>query len=133
MITQNSTLKKYYRSIRRELQCPGGTKKLILSQLQQNIAAFLEESPNADLAAIHAHFGTPQQIANAYLEELSAPELSKKLQLRRKTVAIILAASISVVAIWGTAVSIALIGEISSANGYIEMYPVTVTERNEAK
>ena len=133
MITQNSTLKKYYRSIRRELQCPGGTKKLILSQLQQNIAAFLEESPNADLAAIHAHFGTPQQIANAYLEELSAPELSKKLQLRRKIVAIILAASISAVAIWGIGVSVALASAVSSTTGYIEMYPVTVTERNEVK
>lgn len=120
MITQNSTLKKYYRSIRRELQCPGGTKKLILSQLQQNIAAFLEESPNADLAAIHAHFGTPRQIANAYLEELSAPELSKKLQLRRKIVAIILAASISVVAIWGIGVGLALIDSYQTSNPTIE-------------
>ena len=120
MTAQNITLKKYYRSIRRELLCPADTKKMILSQLHQNIAAFLEESPNADLSAIHAHFGTPRQIANAYLEELSAPELSRKLRLRRRIIAVTLAALFSAVAIWGIGVGLALIDSHQTSNPTIE-------------
>lgn len=133
MKAQDAMLKRYYRAIKRELLCPREIKRKILDELQQNISSYQEETPNADLEAIQKHFGTPRQIANAYLEEMSVPELSKNLRIRKKIIAIILVTLITAISILGTAVGIALMSSISSSHGYIEMYPVTVDERNGVK
>ncbi len=118
-----TALRSYFRSIRSYLTCPRKQKKQILSELKTNIAAFLEENPQASFEAIASHFGSPQQIASTYLGDLTDAELLHKLQIRKKIVAIIAGVMAAILVIWLAVVGWAIINERKIANGGAEIGP----------
>lgn len=118
-----TALRSYFRSIRSFLTCPRKQKKQILRELKTNIAAFLEENPQANFEAIASHFGSPQQIASTYLGDLTDAELLHKLQIRKKLVAIIAGVMAAILVIWLAVVGWAIINERKIANGGAEIGP----------
>ena len=80
---------------------------------------FVSNHPDADFSTITARFGTPQQIAEASLENMDMMELAQELRLRRIIVRIVAITALSVVLLWAGVVSIALAENRSSRNGYI--------------
>ena len=77
-------LRRYCRSIRSWLPCPRKLKTMILTDIRENVSAYLEENPQADLTQLHSHFGTPQQIAADYVADLDMPSLLHGLRLRKR-------------------------------------------------
>lgn len=96
----DAALKRYYRSIRKDIPCSYKTKKRIMQQIQESVGLFLEQNPDADFTAIQLHFGEPQTIAMSYIEDQDAPELLRKMRIKRKVIAIVVGTMALIVAIW---------------------------------
>ena len=112
-------LKEYYQSIYKSLPCSGKQKKRFLQDLKQSVGTYLSENPNVDFSSIVSHFGTPQQITDTYIGEISTPELLQKLRLKKRIIRIVVTVATSIVLLWGTVVTIALINEFNDADGCI--------------
>ena len=67
----NVHLLRYLWEVREELPGNRRQKKQILSRVESSVRDFVTENPHADYAAITQRFGTPQQIAASYIEEMS--------------------------------------------------------------
>lgn len=91
---------------------------------------YASNHPNADYENLVERFGTPHQIAAAYVEEMAVSEIMNNLQFSRKVVKIAVAAAATVVLVWLGAVTIALIHGYKSTSGQIDV-TVTVEERIE--
>jgi hypothetical protein len=121
MGNRDAALKQYYRSIRSELPCNWGQRNRILRQIRESVDNYLEENPDADFAAIEAHFGNAQTIASSYIDVQDAPELLRKMRIKKRVTAIIVGAVAVVLLIWGAAVVWAMIDVGDSNDGGIEV------------
>ena len=122
MNANNTSLKKYYSQINKELICPYKEKRKILSDLKANIRRYLEEHPDASFDVIQEHFGTPQQIVEAYIAEIDMPELVRQLNVKNRIVSAVCIALGFCVLLWLGSVIIAIIDSHLSANLIIESY-----------
>lgn len=119
MKTREKRIKKYCQSISRELYCPPATKKRILAAIKENIAAYLEENPDAVFEDIQKHFGTPQQIAVSYIGEMEMPELVRKLNVRR-SILTVLCVTLGVCALLLlVALIVVVVGTLLGSNYYV--------------
>ena len=80
----DTALKRYYRSIRKDLLCSYKMKKRIMQQIRESVDQFLEQNPDAEFDAVRLHFGEPQTIALSYIEDQDAPELLQKMCIKKK-------------------------------------------------
>lgn len=87
-------LRRYYWQIRSWLPCTWRQKNRFIRELSGNVRAFLKRSLDADMDAVRERFGTPQQIAAAFVDETDTSTLLKGLQIRRRVFAIALAVAI---------------------------------------
>ena len=78
MDRNDSALKRYVRSISDGLPYSMRARKQILSQIRESIDDYLQENPEADLATVQAHFGTPQEIAASFVNEQDASTLLQR-------------------------------------------------------
>lgn len=117
MGNRDAALKQYYRSIRGELPCSWGQRSRILRQIRENVDNYLEENPDADFAAIEAHFGNAQAIASSYIDAQDAPELLRKMRIKKRVIAIVAGAMAVVLLIWGVAVVWAMVEAKGSYDG----------------
>ncbi len=121
-------LRSYYCRIRRCLPCPGKLKKQIMDNIQSQVNAYLEENPTADFASVRQHFGTPQQIASAYIDEMTTAEILKRFKLKKTVITALCIIAAIVAAIWITAVAEALKSAKNSVDGYYEVGEIVVEE-----
>lgn len=116
-------LKSYYRQVATWLPCGGRLKKQLMERITATVDGYLAEHTEADFAALQARFGTPQQIASAFVDEMETDELLNALRTRRRIVKIVLICAATAVAIWAIAVlSLWIIG-LDNTLGYGVMYP----------
>lgn len=101
--------------------------------MESSVRDFVTENPHADYAAITQRFGTPQQIAASYIEEMSTPELTQQLRIKKRIVYIIGATALVLVLIWAGFVLAVTIDSHKSINGYGRYGEVTVIEEIEIK
>lgn len=94
-------------------------KKPILCRVAACVRDFASNHPGAGLDDITARFGTPQQIAEASLENMETQELAQELRVRRIIVRIVAVTALSVVLLWAGVVGIALAENRSNRNGFI--------------
>lgn len=114
-------LKSYYRQVATWLPCGGKLKKQLMANITTTIEGYRAEHPEADFSALQAHFGTPRQIAAAFVDEMETDELLNALKIRRKIMAIVTIIAITMVMLWASALTIALADELINANGYGEV------------
>ena len=114
-------LQTYYRTIGSFLPCSRKQKKLLLNGIQENVENFLLEHPDADIYEIENHFGTPEQIAAACLEETTTPELLHKLRIKKRILITTCVALGICVLFWGIATITAAFEGIDDINGYYEI------------
>ena len=129
MINRDSALRRYVRTVRSYLPCSRKVKQQILKEIQGNMNAYLEENPKADYAQIEAHFGSPQNIAAAYVDDMDTQELLRTLLIRKKIKTAIIGCLFVIVLLWAIGVSYIMIHEVTHFPGtvYIE---VEKTENN---
>lgn len=96
----DTALKRYYHSISKELPCPRKTRVKIMQQIQSSVNLFLEQNPDAGFHDVQVHFGEPQTIALSYIEDQDAPELLRKMHIKRKVIAIVATTMALFLAIW---------------------------------
>lgn len=120
MRASDAALRRYFRSIRSWLPCPAKQKQQILSQVKENVFAFLEEHPDGDLCAIEQQFGSPRQIAAAYVDDMDTPALLAALRIRKRVFLAVIAGLIAAMLLWGWGVSTAIIEQRNINYGHLE-------------
>lgn len=130
---QNWYIRRYVRAVSTFLPCSGKRKKPWLADLRAQAESYVAEG--GDAAALEQRFGTPQQMAFSYVDEMPTADLLAELHIRRRLVAvtaITLAAALAVyiaVLVWQAY----LVHD--SLNGWSETYVVEyeniVTEGDE--
>lgn len=120
----NEQLKKYYRSIRHNLPCSVKLRRQIMERINQDIAAYLEENPQADMEAVQQHFGTPRQIADACIEEMTPSEILNRFKTKRTVIIVICVTMVLALLMWAITLGIAWLNEKDSADGFYDVGPV---------
>lgn len=118
MGNNDAALKRYYRKINRALPCSSAMKKTIVQQLQESVRSYLEQNPDASFTAVQQHFGTPQEIAAAYIEDQGAPELLRKMTIKKWVLAIIAGVLAAALLLWAGAVAWAIYDAKTISEGY---------------
>lgn len=119
--------KKYLRRVNTWLPCTGRLKKQIKEEILTALNRFLEDHPDADYQAIVAQFGTPQQIAASYVDEMDTPELLHNLLIKQRIVRTVTCGVAAIALIWMIAIGALLIQSYQEVNGYGEVF-ITVDE-----
>lgn len=111
-------LKQYYRQIGSWLPCGGRLKRRMMASITANIEGYLTEHSQMDFAALQNHFGTPQQIAAAYVEDMDTSELLSAIHNRRKILLSVVYGVTAIVAIWAVVMLILLVIGLGDELGY---------------
>ena len=123
MINRNA--RRYLRQVRTWLPCGGTMKRQIMEKIRSSISRFLEEEPSADYDSIVFRFGTPQQIASAYVDEQDTEVLLRKLRIKRRIVAAVCCTAAACVVIWLSVALAAYVNFSIAENGYAIIEIVT--------
>lgn len=78
----NKVADHYLRAVRRALHCPGRQGKQLLHQLGEDIDEYCEEHPDATEEALFRRFGTPEDVAADFVEDLGG-SIAVNIQRRR--------------------------------------------------
>lgn len=96
---QSWYIRRYVRAVSGFLPCSGKRKKPWLADLRAQAESYVAEG--GDAAALEQRFGTPQQMAFSYVDEMPTADLLAELHIRRRLVAvtaITLAAALAILA-----------------------------------
>ena len=69
-------------------------------------AGIRQEHPDADVAAIQAQLGTPQEIAAAYVENMETAAVLKGLRIRRRVLFAVCATTLAILISWTVLVTV---------------------------
>ena len=98
MESPNRAAKKYCRQVR--LWLPGGQiRRPIMKQLRCAVDDYIFQNPRANLSALQLHFGSPRDVAAAFVENMDTKELLRSLRIRQR----VLAAAVSVALLFSIA------------------------------
>lgn len=113
--------KQYLNQIKKLLVCKGAQRKQFLNSFEDNMDEYLKDNPDADFAQLQKDMGTPQEIANAFLENESASDIKKRMSFAKWIIiGVVLALLIYVFLI-----VLGIVGAFQDKNGYGE---ITITE-----
>ena len=93
-------LKQYYHQISTWLPCGGRLKKQLMTNIRATVDSYLAEHQGADFAELQAHFGTPLQIATAFVDEMDTALLLQSLKTRRRIVRITFLGVVIALTVW---------------------------------
>ena len=82
----NKVAERYLRAVRKALHCPGRQGKQLLHQLGEDIEEYCEEHPDATEEALFRRFGTPEDVAADFVEDLGG-SIAANIQRRRNRIA----------------------------------------------
>ena len=125
---QNWYIGRYVRAVSGFLPCSGKVKKPLLDALRAQAEEYIEGG--GDAAALKQRFGTPQQVAAAWVDERDTSELLAELHIRRRIVAVVAITLAAMVLIYTAVLAWQQYDIHQSLNGWRERY-VTVYERSE--
>lgn len=75
--------KQYLNQIEKSLICKGNQRKQFLNSFEDNMDEYLRDNPDADFAQLEKDMGTPQEIANAFLENEDASKIKKRMNFKK--------------------------------------------------
>lgn len=84
-MAMNKPARAYLRAVRRALRCPGRQGKQLLRQLSEDIEEYCEEHPDATEEALCRRFGTPEDVAADFVEDLGG-SIAVNIQRRRNRI-----------------------------------------------
>lgn len=92
---------RYCRAVGSYLPCSRRQKRQILWDLRQRLAEYCGEHPNG--ATLEENFGTPQQVAAGYVDDMDTTELLHALRYRRRVTTIVVAGVLTALAVFAVA------------------------------
>jgi len=99
MVSNNPVLKRYIRSISRKFPS-GKMKEPIIAQIRECVVDYMQEHPEADFEMVQAHFGTPQEIAESYVNEQDMSTLLHKMSIKKKVLVIVAGVMATIFLMW---------------------------------
>ena len=87
---QNWYIGRYVRAVSGFLPCSGKVKKPLLDALRAQAEEYIADG--GDAAALEQRFGTPQQVAAAWVDEMGTAELLAELNIHRRIVMVVASA-----------------------------------------
>lgn len=94
-------IRRYCRAVGSYLPCSRRQKRQILWDLRQRLAEYCGEHPNG--ATLEENFGTPQQVAAGYVDDMDTTELLHALRYRRRVTTIVVAGVLTALAVFAVA------------------------------
>ena len=94
-------IRRYCRAVGSYLPCSRRQKRQILRDLRQRLAEYRGEHP--DGASLEEQFGTPQQVAAGYVDDMDTTELLHALRYRRRVTTIVVAGVLTALAVFAVA------------------------------
>ena len=79
----NKDIEKYLSQVKAYLPCKKSDKAVILEDIRQAIYEFAENSAIQSIDDIYKRFGTPEEIAKAYLSDAEPKNIKKAIRLRK--------------------------------------------------
>lgn len=114
----NDVKKQYFQEIKRLLPCNAKEKNRCIMELERDVDDFLEYCPSTTFDILCAAIGTPQSIAESFLERIDPEQLSHKVSAKRK-IAIGVVAVVAMLAITLGVIAVAFADDIHQYfNGY---------------
>lgn len=120
---RNWYIKKYVCAVSSFLPCSGKTKKPWLDAIRAQAEDYIAQG--GDPAALAERFGTPQQVAAAYVDEMPTAELLAQLHIRRRVVTTVVLAVVAALAVYAGVLLLQLHTIHQDLSGWSEK---TVTE-----
>lgn len=105
MNTAERAARRYYRKVRSWLS-GGKMRRYVMTQIRETVQEFVQEHPDADVAAIQAQLGTPQEIAAAYVENMETAAVLKGLRIRRRVLFAVCAKMLAILISWTVLVTV---------------------------
>lgn len=105
MNTAERAARRYYRKVRSWL-LGGKMRRYVMTQIRETVQEFVQEHPDADVAAIQAQLGTPQEIAAAYVENMETAAVLKGLRIRRRVLFAVCATMLAILISWTVLVTV---------------------------
>ena len=81
---QTRQTKRYLRQIKRLIPSDYTGRKEILAATQQRIEDYLMEHPGTAISGFEEEFGTPEEIADSFLDEISGSRREHRLRRKNK-------------------------------------------------
>lgn len=81
---QTRQTKRYLRQIKRLIPPDYAERKEILAATQQRIEDYLMEHPDAAISDFEEEFGTPEEVADSFLDEISGSRREHRLRRKNK-------------------------------------------------
>ena len=107
-------LKKYYKEIRSFLIVRTKESQKFMAEFCSSVEDYIEANKIQTVDAVKEHFGTPEEIAKAFLETAQLGYIRKRVRIKNTILIIMLAAFLS----WFTYLTIAFIGTLPNGGGY---------------
>lgn len=121
MNSRDAALRRYYRQVKGWLPCSRKQKNYIMSEIRASVDAYLSENPNADFRRIEAHFGKPQTIASAYVDDLDTGSLLRSLRIRKRVMTTVSCTALALLLIWASGVAAVIAIHANESPAYIEV------------
>ena len=128
MMMHNAQERRYLREIQESLPCTGKVKRGITRKINGMIDDAMLDESDLTYEMLVKRFGTPQQIASSYVDEMDTPELLRKLRIKKKVFAVVCATAAIILAIWIGVVVTATQAHYNSMNSF-GVETITITER----
>lgn len=117
--------KQFYQSARKS--CPYAYRKKFSETLNAALLDFTDANPDADMAALTAHFGRPEDFADEFINEMTADE--KQRMLKRAKVGkwcALVATAVFIITVIISAIII--VRESKESDAYYYQYEISVEE-----
>lgn len=119
MVKNKAWTWRYLRQVRSWLPCSCKAKRKIIGEIKSNIDDFMTNNPDAQYTNLVARFGTPQEIAASYVNEMDMGELLNSLRIRKKIVRTIAAMAAMIVMLWLGQLTLVHLHYLNQADGYM--------------
>lgn len=83
MIAIEKDIEKYMSEVSSHLFCLQKNKKAVLEDIREAILEFTENNEVETIDVIYSRFGTPEEIAKAYIADLDPKLIKKKISIRK--------------------------------------------------
>lgn len=115
----NKELKKYYRDIGKALS-GSKEKKAIITQIKSSVNNYLEENQNATISDVVNRIGSPQQIADEYIDNQSNDEIAAKIKVGKRILIIAISSVVLALVIYIAFVIASFVYDMRTTDTYSE-------------
>ncbi len=120
------TIRRYCRAVGSYLPCARRQKRQLLRDLRQRLEEYRDEHP--DETSPEERFGTPQQVAAGYVDDMDTTELLQALRYRRRVITAVVSGILAALAVLTVALCMQLYDYHRAIRGWGDLI---ITERIE--